>query len=215
MALQNLIRISLIKTAIFNVHYFGWASLLKPKVICARGVQLLKLQGKVDVRSEKIGAVRLGFGDVGILDRKKTTIFQNSGTIVFNGKADIGFGSAISCSGELEVGENFIISSSSSIMATKKVMIGDNCLFSWDCLLMDSDFHEIKSLQTGEVMNQSESIIIGDSVWLGCRCLILKGARISHDIVVAANSTVTRDLDESNSIYVSNQRNKTDIRWNF
>lgn len=79
---------------------------------------------------------------------------------------------------------------------------------------MDYDFHEIID-ENNCVINEPEEIIIGNNVWIGCRCLILKGVEIKDGSVVGANSTVTRQLEKENSVYAGNPVKciKENIKW--
>ena len=54
---------------------------------------------------------------------------------------------------------------------------------------MDRDYHKLES--ETEVY---KPVTIGNHVWIGCRCLILKGVTIGDGAVVAAGSVVTRDV---------------------
>jgi acetyltransferase-like isoleucine patch superfamily enzyme len=125
-----------------------------------------------------------------------------SGKITFNGTCNIGHGSKISVgkTGDLYFGDNFTITAESTIVCFKEISFGNNCLLSWEILIMDTDFHKIKS-DKGELLNSESSIIIGENVWIGCRTTILKGTKISNGCVVGANSLINKDLLKTNSIY--------------
>ena len=51
----------------------------------------------------------------------------------------------------------------------------------------------------GAVLNPSKPVYIGDHVWLGKGCAILKGVHIGSDSVIGMKSLVTKSI-ESNSI---------------
>lgn len=70
--------------------------------------------------------------------------------------------------GILEIGEDFNITAETTIVAFTKIQFGNNCLLSWDVLIMDTDFHKIKN-EHGAILNNPEPNIIGDKVWIGCR----------------------------------------------
>lgn len=89
---------------------------------------------------------------------------------------------------------------SSIVVQHKKVEFGREWLLSWDVLLMDSDFHKIYD-KDGKCINEPANITVGNHVWVGCRCLILKGAIIPDNTVIAANSLVNKPLEAEHSLF--------------
>jgi len=161
--------------------------------------------------------IKIGFGDVGIFDKKNSrSILELSGKIIFNGNANIGHGSKISVGkdGILNIGNNFNITAETSIVCFKNITFGENCLISWDNLFMDTDLHKIMN-ENDEIINEPEKIIIGKNVWIGCRCVILKGSEIQDGNIIGANSTVANKLENKNCIYIGNQIKciKQNIKW--
>ncbi|RZK07317.1 MAG: acyltransferase [Flavobacterium sp.] len=156
--------------------------------------------GRVEL-PEKIypGMVKVGFGDVGIFDKRKSrAIWEVCGEVRFKGKADIGHGSKI-CVGEnaaLTIGKNFNITAESSIVCFKAINLGNDCLIAWNVMIIDTDFHRMYC--SNELMNPDKPISIGDRVWIGMNTKILKGALISNDSVVAAGALVNRQFDRKN-----------------
>jgi acetyltransferase-like isoleucine patch superfamily enzyme len=65
---------------------------------------------------------------------------------------------------------------------------------------MDTDFHNVKD-ESGNIINKPTPIIIGDKVWIGCRCLVLKGAAIPNNSIIAAASLVNRVLEKDKCLY--------------
>ena len=49
---------------------------------------------------------------------------------------------------------------------------------------MDTDFHKIYDLESN-ILNKDKAIEIGENVWIGCRCTILKGANIKRNSVIS------------------------------
>lgn len=192
------------KTIWFNFKYFNFKDAMKLPVFVSNRVWLMELGGSVKLGIVRTGVVRIGFNDIGIFDRQRSrTIWQVSGTVEFEGSASIGHGSKISVIGNLVIGNNFCISAESSIIAHKKITIGDDVLLSWDILIMDTDIHEIYD-EGGSCINQPKAVIIGSNVWVGCRSLILKGVEIANGVVVAANTTLTKPININNSIVGGN-----------
>ena len=134
--------------------------------------------------------------------------------MTFKGCATIGRGSVIRVleGGFLELGMNFNISGNSNIVCGKEIIIGKDCLLSWNILVMDTDFHKILD-NDGEISNSPSPIIIGNSVWIGCDCKILKGVFLPNNCVVAAGSIITKKYEQEGIVVGSKGVLKTDITW--
>lgn len=213
--LKKIIQISLLKTIIFNMYYLGIKGILRLPIIVSRNIHIHTLKGKVYIDDYKLGTIQLGFGDVGIFYRKYDKgMWQNTGNIFFKGKANIGHGSKISNSAHLQIGNNLIMTAKAEIICKEKIEIGENCLISWDTLIMDTDFHTIYDSKDNH-LNPNRPVIIEDNVWIGCRSLILKGSCIPNESVVAANSTITNDFSEKNNIMIGgvNKILKENVKW--
>lgn len=147
--------------------------------------------------------IRIGFHAVPIVPERKTALFVK-GKLVFKGTAHIGRGSRIVVfkDGLLELGDNFAISSSSFINCFKHIRTGKDIQLAWGDLLMDSDTHTIYG-ENGIVINEDEEIILGDKIWMGCDCKVLKGSIIPDNCVIGANTVVTAGSRlEANSLIV-------------
>lgn len=130
------------------------------------------------------------------------TIVYNEGRIVINGYTWIGVGCRINvykCA-ELNIGENFKVTGRSTIICRKHIVIGADCLFSWDIQIMDTDFHYIYD-EKGNRVNCDKSIEIGNHIWIGARSTILKGSTIPSNSIVAAGSVFSGRRTEENCIY--------------
>ncbi|MFN8356329.1 MAG: hypothetical protein U0Y10_17870 [Spirosomataceae bacterium] len=198
---QALLKISF-KTIYFNFKYLPLRQAIKLPIFVSKKVYFMNVGGKIIFDCPiKTGMVQIGYGEVGIFDRKVSrSIWKVSGSVIFKGKANIGHGSKLSVGGTLILGNNFTITAESSIVASNKVEFGENCLLSWDILIMDTDFHKVKD-KAENILNPSTPIIVGNKVWIGCRCLILKGAIIPDNCVIGANSFVSKQLEKENAIY--------------
>lgn len=82
--------------------------------------------------------------------------------------------------------------SSSRIVAFNEITVGEGSLVGAGCLICDSDMHEVP-LGSGKPV-RSAPIHIGDHVFIGANCTILKGVTIGDGVVIGANSVVTGDL---------------------
>ena len=92
--------------------------------------------------------------------------------------------------GCLEIGSHCFFNINSSITCMKHVKIGDYCKFGNNLVIVDHD-HNFKG--TGEEFSAAE-INIGNYVWVGAGCIILKGVKIGDRAVIAAGSVVRKDV---------------------
>lgn len=115
--------------------------------------------------------------------------------------------------GTLEFGENVNISGNTSIICYGNIKIGNDCLVSWDCLMLDTDFHKIYS--DGILTNLDKKITVGNHVWIGARTTILKGTIVPDGSVIGAGSLCSGKLLKENAIYGGNPLKilKQNIRW--
>lgn len=113
----------------------------------------------------------------------------------------------------LTIGDNTYVTASSIIHCANSISIGRDCAIAWGTTILDTDFHTIV-YEDGKQNNISKPIKIGDKVWIGCNCTILKGVTIGDNCVIAANSLVNKDVPP-NSLVAGNPARviKTGISW--
>ena len=84
--------------------------------------------------------------------------------------------------GRIHIGDRSSISSS-SIVATESIHIGNDCLIGPSCLFIDSNHHPISPSLRLIRFDQailSSPIVIEDNVFIGTRCVVLKGVHIGQ-----------------------------------
>ena len=211
----NIIR-SIPKTLRFNLHYFPLKTALKLPVVVSHRTYLRELHGKVEL-PEKVerAMIKIGFGDVGHYDRKRSRgIWQVSGTVSFGGKASIGHGSKLSVRGHLSLGADFNMTAESTIVCAKEIRFGNDCLLAWDILVMDTDEHPLYNKEN-ERINPDKAILVGDHVWVGCKCVLLKGAEVPSNTIVAAGTLLTSAVAGEHQVVGGNPPAvlKSDVCW--
>ena len=114
----------------------------------------------------------------------------------------------------LIIGNNVGISSA-CIWVNKSITIGDNVKIGGDCIIMDTDAHNLnynirnsnELNENGELIDaitaKNAPIIIEDDVLIGARCILLKGITIGARSVIGAGSVVTSSIP-SNTIAAGN-----------
>ena len=211
--IRKLSRVSFFKTIILNFHYFGLHGVIHPKLIVSKNVVILGKKGMVNVKEGS--KIFLGFGEIGFIDQKRERmVWDVSGIINFSGDAAFCPGCRIVClkNGIIEFGKDFSCNARTKIICNKHIYFGNDCMISWDCTFIDTDFHRVLDLNNNR-MNDDEDIFVQDHVWVCSETLVLKGAEIKQDSIIAARSIVTKCLSKKNSIYVNNDIVKEGINW--
>lgn len=187
---------SLFKSIYFNFHYLPFWQAIRLPILLYKP-KFLDLKGSVVIDADTIrfGMIRMGFPMVSLFPNSGITIENHGGTIIFNGKCQIGNNSAISMGmGKLTFGSGFCATTSLKIACYYNITFNDNVLIGWDCLFMDTDFHKLAKLSGGYSKGYGE-IFIGKNNWFGCKCVVLKNTRTPDYCTVTATSLLNKNYD--------------------
>ena len=114
--------------------------------------------------------------------------------------------------GRITVGHNSMFNGV-CVVAYKSVTIGANCQIASSTMISDTDFHPVDSAErlkqvSGQPFSfdsvKKAEIIIGENVWVGWNCTILKGVVIGDNCIVAAGSVVLSGKYPSDSLIAGN-----------
>lgn len=97
----------------------------------------------------------------------------------------------------IEIGEGAQLSGTSVTARSQRISIGRQVLLAPNCVIVDSDFHALwppEARATEPGLERDAPVSIGDYVWIGMNCLILKGVSIGEGAMIGAGSVVTRDV---------------------
>lgn len=88
--------------------------------------------------------------------------------------------------------------SGTTLCSVVGITVGRRVLCGADVLVADTDFHPIDKSPRVDLPipagDPSDAIVIEDDVFLGARCIVLKGVRIGAGTVVGAGSVVSQTL---------------------
>ncbi len=99
--------------------------------------------------------------------------------------------------GTLSIGDKCFFNSNCSITCLEKVTIGDRCQFANNLVIVDHD-HDYRA---GWGHYRTKAVRIGNDVWVGANCVILKGADIGDRCVIAAGSVVSGKVEPGTVFY--------------
>lgn len=145
--------------------------------------------------------------------------FNGDNSIIYLSENTFDYAVNISANGNniCFIGKNNYFNGISTIVLSesKNVIIGQDCMFSYEVSIRVADVHLIYDTKTKERLNHSKSIYIGDHVWLGQNALILKGTQIGSGSIIGANSVLSNKTVPSNTTFAGSpaRLTKEDTFW--
>jgi acetyltransferase-like isoleucine patch superfamily enzyme len=94
---------------------------------------------------------------------------------------------------QINIGDNSSIGRNVTISAAKKIVIGKNCMISYNVSFLDHN-HAFENVDLPPLLQGIDApmeIEIGDDCFLGAHSFILKGTVLGKHCVVGANSVIT------------------------
>lgn len=96
----------------------------------------------------------------------------------------------------IEIGDNVDIGIGTIIYSKNGIKIGSNTNIAGQCYIIDSNHGTKKDRLIREQTDDAapDGIYIGDDVWIGAQCSILKGAKIKKGAVIGAQTLVNKPV---------------------
>ena len=124
--------------------------------------------------------------------QKKSTLQIEKG---FRGRDRIAF--RIYNGGSVTIGENTFFNDGCQINCRKNVTIGKNVLLGQNVMIFDHDHDYRNNIQ--EFI--CKDVKIGDNVWIGANCIILRGVEIGDNCIIGAGTIVTKSVKSNVIMY--------------
>lgn len=119
----------------------------------------------------------------------------------------------------LKIGSGFSIASHGRFILPNSgnvLEIGENCMFSSNIVVRGGEYpHLIFDKESGEYLDVSDGIFIGNHVWVGEGAFIGKSVTLADDSIVGTRSVVTKRFDEQHCVIAGNPARivKRDVQW--
>lgn len=101
----------------------------------------------------------------------------------------------VTATGGITIGNRVYIGKSCVLASDTGITIGDNTMLAEFVSIIDADHGTEKNgIPIRDQNLKPAPITIGNDVWIGRGCAVLKGTTIGEGAVIGANSVVTRDI---------------------
>lgn len=199
--LWSLLKTNLFATVWFNFRVLPFRQAIHfPFFIYGRFL-LRSFDGSVIIDCDRLwpGMIKIGKRDWYVATSIARTIWTINGNLVFYGSARFMHGSylLVARGGRLEMGTRALFGTDVHFCCFDQITLGNDVRMAWDVQIMDTSFHYIEKVDSGEVSSLTKPIIIGNNVWVGNRVTISKGAVLPDYTIVASNSLCNKDYSES------------------
>lgn len=190
------------KTIWINYKVFEFKQALRLPILISRKVKVMQIYKNTIILPDTVRtfSIKIGIdGADGVAhEQKGCLLLGEKSKLIFKGKASISKGILIRSSGKITFGKDFYSNCNLSLICTKNITFGNQCVLGWNIHIRDCDGHPI--FQNRKRVNSDESVSIGNHVWIGQDVKILKGTEIPTDSIIAMNSCVTKKFNETNTI---------------
>lgn len=94
------------------------------------------------------------------------------------------------------------------------IIIGEDCMFATNNQIRTDDAHPIYDVNTGNRINPSKDVVLGNHVWIGYGAMLLGGAKVGDGSIIGAGALVNK-VHSNNCLVVGTPAKtvKHDVFW--
>ena len=184
--------LSLPKTVYFNFRCFPFATAKRLPVLVAANTKLMELHKGILILDAPVKRfmIKIGVGGTYKVNHGRTKVFLEGGSVCFRGNALISQGCVLANSGNLTFGKDFYANTNCTIWCSNEIVFGNECLLGWNVMVRDTDGHKVIGGNPDKTGEKSR-IEIGDHCWLCSDSVVLKGAGLGDNSILAYGSLLT------------------------
>lgn len=197
--IKALWRINILKTIYVNFKMLPFSQAVKMPICIYGKMNIHSLCcGKFIIDSPEIyvNMIKIGYKWI---DLWPISQVPSQFTVYFHGPVIIGGGTEFFIQDKdasIELGKYVIVCSGCVLKSMDVLKIGDYSRIVGGCIIMNSNMHYIKNIETGKVAKPYGKIEIGHHCWVNANSVVTKGAVIPNYSITARNSFINKDFSE-------------------
>ena len=206
------------KIAKFSILRFVYYNFLCSRIKRDKGCYILPYKGTVidmakGAEIELHGNLNLSYNRPSGSRAESFVILRENAKLTIEGNTVLAYGATLELheNAEIVIGSAYI-NVGAVILSAEKITIGNEVLISRGVYIYDSDHHPIVD-EDGNQLNPPKPVSIEDHVWIGLRCLVLRGSRIGEGAMIATNSVVGGKIKAGTMASGNPARSYSEIRW--
>ena len=197
----QLFQMNICKTLYFNFRVLPFRQAMRLPIYLYGRIRFNSLCGKVNITAPiQKGMIKMGYRWIDLWPTSfLPTQLNISGILIFNGSCIISGGVALiiqSKTATCEIGNQCVIGGGSTIKSLDTLYIGDYTRITGNCIVMNSNMHYVKNIETGLIQKTWGPIIIGKWCWINQGTTITKGSVVPDYSIVARNSFLNKDYSQ-------------------
>jgi acetyltransferase-like isoleucine patch superfamily enzyme len=115
---------------------------------------------------------------------------------VIQDNVHFGIKDPFSDSNYISIGDRTFIGRCSEFNSNGRIVIGNDCLIASNTTFVDVNHGISRSKRINDQPWVFDDIIIGNDVWIGSKCVILKGVKIGTGSIIGAGAVVNKSIPE-------------------
>lgn len=184
------------KTLYFNFKKFPFETAKKLPVFFYKRVKFTSISGEIEIDGN-IKRGMIGFGQPYELNTVHRGIAEINiqGKVIFKGKFQFGkdYFFFVGENAVCELGNMSSMASNAKLICLEKVVLGNYVRLGAESQIIDTNFHDMIDIVTGEKQKKTGPIFIGNYNFSGSRISIMKNTKTPDFCAIATNSFCNKD----------------------
>lgn len=136
-------------------------------------------------------------GELSMIGERCGLHIFSEGSIQAEGRVIIDDDVMLYAKGKLRIGRQFCINRYSRIVAHENITIGNNVTVGQSVAILDHDHHYEMDAEADALRLEgytTAAIKLGNNIWIGDKCTILKGVTIGDNVVIGAHTLIHKNV---------------------